>query len=189
LGKHGGVDSAGRAGNPPRLTMLSAFALALQQLADPAERRIRPGTLTMPRNAVLCLFALPLLAACGGAGAAVKSAPARPALAAPAPAPVRTPGRRPPPRAQVQVAPGLEGVIGTTAEDLLAQFGAARLDVWEGDARKLQFTGTACVLDVYLYPPAPGRKPEATFVEARRASDGQDVDRAACVSALRGTTR
>lgn len=70
--------------------------------------------------------------------------------------------------------------------ELVDQFGPARLEVWEGDARKLQFTGSACVLDVYLYPPAPGREPEATYVDARRASDGQDVDRAACVSALRG---
>jgi hypothetical protein len=82
--------------------------------------------------------------------------------------------------------PGLEGVVGARAQDLIDQFGPARIDVWEGDARKLQFTGQPCVLDIYLYPAAPGREPEATYVEARRASDGQDVDRAACVSALRG---
>jgi len=49
----------------------------------------------------------------------------------------------------------------------------------------LQFSGTACVLDVYLYPPAAGSEPEATYVDARRSSDGQDVDRAACIVALR----
>ncbi|MBW8785081.1 MAG: hypothetical protein JF593_10670, partial [Novosphingobium sp.] len=65
------------------------------------------------------------------------------------------------------------------------QFGEARLDVWEGDARKLQFTGVPCVLDVYLYPVAPGREPQATYVDARRPSDGKDVDRAACIAALR----
>ena len=81
--------------------------------------------------------------------------------------------------------PGLEGVIGANAGDLTRQFGQPRLDVWEGDARKLQFTGSACVLDIYLYPSAQGRDPQATYVEARRASDGRDVDRAACVSALR----
>ncbi|MCB2057825.1 MAG: hypothetical protein KDE30_07920, partial [Novosphingobium sp.] len=69
--------------------------------------------------------------------------------------------------------------------ELTGQFGTARLDVYEGDARKLQFVGSACVLDVFLYPPAPGREPEATYVEARRASDAQDVSDAACIAALR----
>jgi hypothetical protein len=98
--------------------------------------------------------------------------------------PVRPAITRPPPVAQVQQLPGLEGVIGATAADLARRFGAPRLDVYEGDARKLQFTGTACVLDVYLYPSAAGREPQATYVDARR-SDGRDVDRAACIQALR----
>jgi hypothetical protein len=41
------------------------------------------------------------------------------------------------------------------------------------------------VLDAYLYPPEPGREPVTTYLDARRASDAQDVDRAACVAALR----
>jgi hypothetical protein len=81
--------------------------------------------------------------------------------------------------------PGLEGVIGATSAELVNRFGAARLDVAEGDARKLQFSGNACVLDIFLYPGAPGAEPQATYVDARRPSDGQDVDRAACVAALR----
>lgn len=81
--------------------------------------------------------------------------------------------------------PGLEGVVGANTAQLTRQFGPARLDVWEGDARKLQFSGTACVLDIYLYPPSPGAEPKATYVEARRQSDGKDVDRIACVSALK----
>ena len=81
--------------------------------------------------------------------------------------------------------PGLEGVIGATASQLVGQFGEARLDVWEDDARKLQFTGTACVLDVYLYPTSRSREPIATYVDARRGSDAVAVDRAACVKALR----
>lgn len=88
-------------------------------------------------------------------------------------------------RPQIQNLPGLEGVIGATPAQLSRQFGHPRLDVWEGDARKLQFTGSPCILDVYLYPSAPGREPQATYVDARRSTDGQDVDRAACVSALR----
>jgi hypothetical protein len=82
-------------------------------------------------------------------------------------------------------APGLEGVIGSSQAELVRQFGAPRLEVWEGDARKLQFSGAACVLDVYLYPSATGREPQASYVDARRASDGKDVDRATCISALR----
>ena len=81
--------------------------------------------------------------------------------------------------------PGLEGVIGADARSLAQQFGKPRLDVIEGDARKLQFSGRPCVLDVYLYPPKQGADPRATYVDARRESDGQDVDRAACVAALR----
>lgn len=127
---------------------------------------------------------MPLLSACGGAsGGRIGSASAT--VPRPATRPVvRPPIRRAPPAAQVQSIPGLEGVIGATAADLSRQFGTARLDVWEGDARKLQFSGTPCVLDVFLYPSAQGREPQATYVDARRA-DGQDVDRAACVAALK----
>jgi hypothetical protein len=82
-------------------------------------------------------------------------------------------------------APGLEGVIGGRAGDLARLFGTPRLDVQEGDAHKLQFVGPACVLDVYLYPAAPGAEARATYVDARRSTDARDVDRAACVAALR----
>jgi hypothetical protein len=136
------------------------------------------------RRDMLILFAtIPLLTACGGSGAApVNSASTRPP---PARLVVRPPARHiPPPAAQVLAIPGLEGVIGASSADLSRQFGTARLDVWEGDARKLQFTGTACVLDVYLYPKSAGDEPKATYLEARR-SDGREVDRAACVTALR----
>ncbi len=80
---------------------------------------------------------------------------------------------------------GLEGVIGACAAQLQRQFGNPQLDVREGDSRKLQFAGEACVLDVFLYPDRPGATPTAAHVEARRASDGRNVDRAACVRALR----
>lgn len=134
--------------------------------------------------AALCLA----LAGCGGSdNAPVRSTP-RP-RPAPRPVAVRPPVRQPihraPPPAQVHALPGLEGVIGATTSELARQFGTPRLDVWEGDARKVQYSGTACVLDIYLYPSAAGREPQATYVDARRASDGQDVDRAACVAALK----
>ena len=137
----------------------------------------------------LLLVSLAALAACGPATSATKvastPAPASARVAAvPAtkPAPPATAGFR---TARVMTLPGLEGVIGADTAALQRQFGAPRLDVHEGDARKLQFSGEACVLDVYLYPPSPGATPTATYVDARRASDGLDVDRAACVRALR----
>jgi hypothetical protein len=79
---------------------------------------------------------------------------------------------------------GLEGVLQKDADGLARLFGPPRLDVREGDARKLQFAGQACVLDVFLYPLRTGAEPVATYVEARRASDGHEVDRAACAQAL-----
>lgn len=86
---------------------------------------------------------------------------------------------------QIQRLPGLEEVIEHNAASLTRRFGDPRLDVREGDMRKLQFAGEPCVLDVFLYPLREGQEPVATYVEARRASDGQEVDRAACVAALR----
>lgn len=144
----------------------------------------------MPPKFLLLLALCPALAACGStstprpANVPAKPSAARPA-ARPAMTPVRPAVRTPPPTAKIQSLPGLEGVIGSSAPELVRQFGQPRLDVAEGDARKLQYIGTACVLDIFLYPAQPGREPQATYVEARRASDGQDVDRAACIAALR----
>lgn len=132
---------------------------------------------------LLALPALLAVAACGGSTEAVRPLPPPPApkLVRPAP-PAAIQTQRP--RPHIQVLPGLEGVIGADAEALTRQFGAPRLDVREGDARKLQWSGIPCVLDAYLYPPDAGGRPVATFVDARRG-DGRDVDRAACVAALR----
>jgi hypothetical protein len=142
----------------------------------------------MRHDLLIVLAFIPLLGACGGSGGKVASASA----AKPVPAPrkpylgaVRPPVPAKPPTAQVLAIPGLEGVIGASASDLLRQFGPSRLDVQEGDARKLQFSAAPCVLDVYLYPATSGGEPRATYVEARRASDGKEVDRAQCVMALR----
>jgi hypothetical protein len=144
---------------------------------------IRPALLR------LCVALAPALALAGCGGDA--AGPVR-SVSVPVQKPrvVRTPARPParvaPPPPRVQALPGLEGVIGATDTALIRQFGQPRLDVMEGDARKLQYSGSACVLDIYLYPPAPGKEPQATYVDARRASDAQEVDRAACVAALRG---
>lgn len=130
-------------------------------------------------------FALAACSATGGSGN-VASTPAPAGGKRIKGVPVtRQPTRQPPRDAAVQMAPGLEGVIGASQGQLTRMFGQPRLDVWEGDARKLQFTGTACVLDVFLYPSTTTKEPHATYVETRRGSDGQNVDRAACVAALR----
>jgi hypothetical protein len=133
------------------------------------------------------LLLIPLLGACATGPVPSGTSPStRAPAAAPPPqqvrvAPSTTAFRAP----RVMNVPGLEGVIGRNETALANLFGAPRLAVKEGDARKLQFTGEACVLDVYLYPLQPGAEPSATYVDARRASDGLDVDRAACVRALR----
>jgi hypothetical protein len=78
---------------------------------------------------------------------------------------------------------GLENVMGRSARALEAEFGRPALDTVEGNARKLQYVGSACVLDVYLYPPRGGGEPVVTYVDAR-LPDGRDVDRASCAAAL-----
>ncbi len=125
-----------------------------------------------------------MLASCGG-GATSSGGPAQVRSVAP---PIRTAVPRPAPvrrpSAQIQTIPGLESVIGADALQLGRIFGTPRLDLIEDDARKLQWTGTACILDVYLYPQPGSSRVTATYVDARRG-DGRDVDRAACVAALR----
>jgi hypothetical protein len=78
---------------------------------------------------------------------------------------------------------GLGRVLGRSAAQLIQLFGPADLDAHEGNARRLQFAGAACVLDVYLYPPDKGGKPEASYVDAR-TPHGEDIDRASCIAAL-----
>lgn len=125
------------------------------------------------------LPALAVLAACGGTGSATSGAgKAVSVKSAPSPA------TRPPTSVSIRAAPGLEGVIGASADQLVREFGPPRLDVLEGEARKLQWSGPACILDVYLYPPAQGERPVGTYLDARRG-DGRDVDRVACIAALR----
>lgn len=116
-----------------------------------------------------------LLGGCvGGSGGGPSSSP-RPAGASTAPRSsiVLVP--------QVMPARGLEGVIGSPAAALTRRFGQPRIDLAEGDARKLQFAGRACVLDIYLYPLAASAEPTATHVEARLRQGGAPVDPGACI--------
>jgi len=139
------------------------------------------------RSRTLAVIAvIPFLAACASSGSGpVQGAGVRPAKPPKASQAVRAPSRYKPRAPQVQILPGIQGVIGSNPAQLTRQFGSPRLDVWEGDARKLQFSGNSCVLDVYLYPPEAGGEPQATYVDARTPADGQEMDRAACIAALR----
>ena len=113
-------------------------------------------------------IALVLLLLGAGCAPTAVAEPQRPALAAPARAPTIL---------------GLESVLGRTAAALTSQFGQPDLDIREGTARKLQYSGPACVLDAYLYPRAGGGEPVVTHIDARQP-DGRDMDRASCVAAL-----
>lgn len=101
------------------------------------------------------------------------TAPAPPRVGA---APVR-PAATPPSRA-------VGAVVGQTARELETAFGAPRAALTEGEARRLQFAGNACVLDAYLYPRGGGGEHAVTHIDTRRPT-GEDMDRAACVAALR----
>lgn len=100
------------------------------------------------------------------------------------PAPVATPATGERPAVARPAVQTLQGVTGRNAAALVSLFGQPDLDVQEGSARKLQFSGQACVLDAYLYPPAGRGEPVVTHVDAR-LTDGRDTDRNACVAALR----
>jgi len=76
------------------------------------------------------------------------------------------------------------GLVQANESRVAAILGPARLVVWEGEARKLQFVGLRCVLDLFLYPAATGQDPRVTYSEARRASDGRRVDRNLCFASL-----
>ncbi|HZG45086.1 MAG TPA: hypothetical protein VEZ41_02300, partial [Allosphingosinicella sp.] len=77
-----------------------------------------------------------------------------------------------------------DDVMGRNAASLISLFGQPALDVQEGTARKLQFSGQACVLDAYLYPPRERGEAVVTHVDAR-SPDGRDADRTGCIASLR----
>lgn len=94
---------------------------------------------------------------------------------------VPVPSARPTPSTAPMPA-NLAAIQGATAPRLIARFGKPQLDVSEGTARKLQFSGPICVLDTYLYPQTRG-EPVVTHVDARQR-DGRPIDEASCVAAL-----
>ncbi len=131
----------------------------------------------MMRAAMALVLLAACLAGCGGGGSA---GGARPKPVSTAPAPRSTIVVVP----QVMAPAGLEGVIGTSAPALLRRFGSPRIDLAEGDARKLQFSDGTCVLDIFLYPVSAGAEPTATHIEARLRAGGAPVDKGACIRAF-----
>ena len=85
---------------------------------------------------------------------------------------------------QVMRESGLESVIGEGAASLSRRFGEARIDLKEGDARKLQFASADCVLDIFLYPLREGGAPVATHVEARLRQGGAPAPRERCIDEI-----
>ncbi|MEO8176560.1 MAG: hypothetical protein ABI626_07860 [Sphingomicrobium sp.] len=93
----------------------------------------------------------------------------------------------PPPAVIVPPAPTVRGeLIGLTAGELVQRLGTPALQVREGAGLKLQFRGSNCIIDAYLYTPASGLGVErVTHVDARLHS-GADTDQRGCVAALEG---
>ncbi len=120
----------------------------------------------------LILFGTLALGACGGA------------IPPPRAGYVPVPSQRPKPAPATPVPGNLGAIQGATAPRLIARFGKPQLDVSEGTARKLQFSGPICVLDTYLYPQNRG-EPVVTHIDARQR-DGRPIDEASCVAALSG---
>lgn len=93
------------------------------------------------------------------------------------------PGAAPPPVAAPRVTQN-NMLIGHQAASAVRLFGEPRLAVTEGAGRKLQFAGTACILDIYYYAPRRGADPLATHVDAR-TPDGRKAEVTSCIDALR----
>ncbi|MEE4201274.1 hypothetical protein [Erythrobacter sp.] len=110
-------------------------------------------------------------------------------VSAPAPAPATTAAAPAPRVASVAPPVDLAGIIGAPASALSRRFGEPRIDMVEGDARKLQFASGACVLDIYLYPPAPGAARQASHVEARQRQGGAATDRRRCIAEVERAAR
>lgn len=129
-------------------------------------------------TAAIALSAL-ALAGCGGPLVPPSSASAPPPRAGQRPAPNAYSGASMPQPSAASAG----SIAGLRAADLARRFGPARLDLREGNAHKLQFTNSRCVLDAYLYPPRAGAEPVVTHVDAR-TPEGADTDRNGCIAAL-----
>ena len=103
-------------------------------------------------------------------------------LAACAPRVAQQPTPGPGPSPVDRTASGV--LIGLTASELGARFGAPTFQVREGTGTKLQWAENGCVLDAYLYPPDSGRGADRVMhVDARNPS-GADLNLDSCLALL-----
>jgi hypothetical protein len=92
-------------------------------------------------------------------------------------APEAPPTVTPPP-----AAPSVSGsLIGLTAGEAMARLGQPVLQIREGPGLKLQWRGSACVLDAYLY--LQGSVERITYVDTRLAN-GNNTPQPACIASL-----
>jgi len=103
------------------------------------------------------------------------------AACATAPKQPQTPAPVPQPTPQAQETSSL---VGLSPQELVGRFGTPALQVREGTSLKLQFRGSRCVMDAYLYPSGGSGALKVTHVDTRLPTGG-DIDQAACVFALR----
>jgi len=96
----------------------------------------------------------------------------------PPPAPVE------PPKPVVVEKPESGTLIGLTANELVSRLGTPRLQIREGQGTKLQFAVSACILDAYLYPPAPGGGVLRVAHVDTRSRQGTDVNQQNCITAI-----
>ena|SRR4051794_39169490 len=101
------------------------------------------------------------------------------AACAPRPEPASVPVPTPQPQPQSRQS----SLQGFNVQELVSQLGKPALQIHEGSSVKLQFRGSSCVLDAYLYP-APDGQLRVTYVDARRPSGG-DTSQAACILAFK----
>ena len=102
------------------------------------------------------------------------------AVAACAPRPQETPAPQAPAQPQAETS----SLVGLTPQELVGRFGRPALQIREGNSLKLQFRGTRCVMDAYLYPSGSAGALKVSHVDTRLPSGG-DMDQAACVFSLR----
>jgi hypothetical protein len=97
-------------------------------------------------------------------------------------APRPQPSSVPAPAPQPAPARPQSSLYGLSPQELVGHFGKPALQIREGSSIKLQFRGSRCVLDTYLYPSRDGQM-RVTYIDTR-ASSGADMDQAACILAL-----
>jgi hypothetical protein len=115
---------------------------------------------------LLVISGLLFLAGCAAKPQVIQSAPPPPQAA-------------PPPSTHTR-----SEIMGLTTDELVRRLGTPALQIREGESLKLQFRGTQCVLDAYLYPASPGREPyRVIYVDARTRSLNR-IDQTACIASL-----